>query len=185
VLLKLGVRPEAVTFAALAAQLGMSASEVHAAMKRAASAMLLDPDQRRPRVSQLLEFLQHGIRYVFISRPGGITRGVPTAYSAPPLNEVLRQPGIFSRVLNDRPDESEPAATGLFTQVLAPPLVWPHPEGEVRGESLEPLYPSAVDAARRDPKLYECLALVDALRVGRAREKNLAIDLLSKRLRPS
>jgi len=64
-----------------------------------------------------------------------------------------------------------------------PPLVWPHPEGDVRGESLEPLYPSAIDAARRDRALYESLALVDALRVGRARERALAIDLLTKRLR--
>jgi len=64
-----------------------------------------------------------------------------------------------------------------------PPLVWPHPEGEVRGESIEPLYPSAVDAARRDSRLYECLALVDALRIGRAREKKLAIDQLTARLR--
>jgi hypothetical protein len=50
---------------------------------------------------------------------------------------------------------------------------------------LEPLYPSAVDAARRDPVLYECLALVDAIRVGRARERALAVDLLRKRIHSS
>ena len=88
----------------------------------------------------------------------------------------------------------EPQATGLkedgstsypsLQQMFGePPLVWPHPEGEVRGESIEPLYRSAVDAARRDSRLYECLALIDALRVGRARERKMAIDLLTKRLR--
>jgi hypothetical protein len=175
VLLKLGVAPDSPTFATLAAQLGISASEVHAAMNRAASATLLDLGQRRPRVSQLLEFLEHGIRYVFISRRGEITRGVPTAFSAPPL----------SNRLFDNPLTRAAAAAVGPPQVTAPavPLVWPHPEGQVRGEGFEPLYPSAVDAARRDEKLYECLALVDALRVGRARDKKIAIDLLAERLR--
>jgi hypothetical protein len=88
---------------------------------------------------------------------------------------------MFAQV-QDRPAAEGPLAR-MFAQTPDPPLVWPHPEGDVRGESLEPLYPSAVDAARRDSKLYECLALVDALRVGRAREKSLAIDLLARRLR--
>jgi hypothetical protein len=38
------------------------------------------------------------------------------------------------------------------------------------------------DAARSDPKLYELLALVDAIRVGRARERKLAESELEKRL---
>jgi hypothetical protein len=61
--------------------------------------------------------------------------------------------------------------------------VWPSPDGPVRGESFEPLYPSAVVAARSDPRLYEALALVDALRGGRARERTLAADLLARALR--
>jgi hypothetical protein len=172
VLLRLGLEQGAPTLVTLGAQLGISASEVHGAMKRAASATLLDLDQRRPRVGQLLEFLEHGIRYVFISGRGGITRGVPTAHSAPPLSDLLMHGGATS----------PPSVPQMFAE---PPLVWPHPEGEVRGESIEPLYRSAVDAARRDSRLYECLALVDALRVGRARERKLAIDLLTKRLRAS
>jgi hypothetical protein len=38
-------------------------------------------------------------------------------------------------------------------------------------------------AARRDPVLYELLALVDALRDGRARERRMAERELSTRLR--
>jgi hypothetical protein len=177
VLLKLGIGHDSPTFATLAAQLGISASEVHSAMNRAASATLLDLDQRRPRVSQLLEFVEHGIRYVFISRRGEITRGIPTAFSAPPLSERLGPLPEF-----DNPLTRAAAAVPQVT-AQAVPLVWPHPEGQVRGESFEPLYPSAVDAARRDQKLYECLALVDAIRVGRARDKRIAIDLLAERLR--
>jgi len=161
-------------------------------MKRAASATLLDLDQRRPRLAQLLEFLEHGIRYVFISRRGEITRGIPTAHSAPPLSNLLMQgPGPLARMYADlesqrtgQKEEGGPNPYPSLQQMFAdPPLVWPHPEGEVRGESIEPLYPSAVDAARRDSRLYECLALVDALRIGRAREKKLAIDQLTARLR--
>jgi hypothetical protein len=192
VLLRLGLEKGSPTLATLGAQLGISASEVHGAMNRAASARLLDLQQRRPRVSQLLEFLEHGIRYTFIPRRGEITRGIPTSHSAPPLADLLThatpyRPGMLTAMYGDaRGEVNEPGPPGPLAKMYAnpdPPLVWPHPEGEVRGESLEPLYPSAVDAARRDSKLYEALALVDALRVGRARERTLAIDLLKRMLR--
>ncbi|MBN1561227.1 hypothetical protein JW998_13320 [candidate division KSB1 bacterium] len=38
-------------------------------------------------------------------------------------------------------------------------------------------------ACAKDDKLYELLALVDAIRLGRAREKKRAIDELRKRIR--
>ena len=62
------------------------------------------------------------------------------------------------------------------------PPVWPDPEGDVRGESFSPLYKSAPRAAKKDPKLYQLLALVDAIRGGRARERDIAIKELEKRL---
>ena len=43
---------------------------------------------------------------------------------------------------------------------------------------LEPLYKTVPIAARRDPRLYEILALLDALRDGRARERRLAEEHL-------
>lgn len=63
------------------------------------------------------------------------------------------------------------------------PLVWPDPDGDVRGLTLEPLHKAAPKAARRDPRLYELLTLIDALRVGRARERQLAEKALSALLR--
>jgi hypothetical protein len=36
--------------------------------------------------------------------------------------------------------------------------------------------------SEKGSKLYECLALVDAIRTGRARERQLAIKLLGERL---
>jgi hypothetical protein len=49
--------------------------------------------------------------------------------------------------------------------------------------AIDPLYKSMPEACLKDAKLYEALALVDALRIGRAREKNLAQDLLTQLLR--
>ena len=63
-----------------------------------------------------------------------------------------------------------------------PPPVGPDPEGSVRGIAFEPLYPTVPAAAKRDPQLYELLALVDAIRDGRARERKIAEKELVKRL---
>ena len=49
--------------------------------------------------------------------------------------------------------------------------------------ALEPLYKTAPAAALRDPTLYELLALVDAIRDGRARERKIAEQELISRLR--
>ena len=76
-----GPRP---TFQTLSVELGMSSSEVHAAVKRATESNLLDA-AGMVLASNLLEFLVHGVRYVFPAKPGELTRGVPTSYAAPPL----------------------------------------------------------------------------------------------------
>jgi len=62
------------------------------------------------------------------------------------------------------------------------PPVWPWRDGETRGIALEPLYRTAPAAALRDPMLYELLALVDAIRDGRARERKIAEKELISRL---
>jgi hypothetical protein len=154
-LVSLGDRPW--SYNVLAVELAMSPSEVHSGVKRAAAARLLDPQRNVPILRALQEFLVHGVKYAFPPDRGPLTRGLPTAYAAPPLNTLL--------VL---PDE--------------PPPVWPDPEGKVRGYAFSPLYPSVPKAAALDPALYELLALVDAIRDGRARERELAIKELTARL---
>ncbi len=144
-------------FPKLAEALGMSASEAHAAVKRAVLSGLVDGERRSIRKEALCEFLVHGLRYVFPAEWSGVTRGVPTSYAAPPLK-------------------------AQFAETELPP-VWPHPEGTARGEGLTPLYKSAPGAALRDPLLYEWLALVDAVRAGRARERKLATQEIERRLR--
>jgi len=72
---------------------------------------------------------------------------------------------------------------GMPTSYAAPPLreLIQHEE-KVRGYALDPLFRNVPYAARKDRQLYELLALVDALREGRARERNLAATELGRRL---
>ena len=139
--------------------LALSASEVHAALKRLAASRLISNDlnEGRPLLESVEEFLVHGLKYVFPPKRGGVTRGMLTSYAAPPLNAEINSGSDL-------------------------PPVWPSPDGEHRGVSLEPLYKTVPIAARRDPILYEILALLDALRDGRAREKRLAEKRLISRL---
>jgi DNA-binding Lrp family transcriptional regulator len=158
VLLKLASREDATwSYPKLSVELGMSPSEVHASVRRATQSGLLQESTRSVNRAALLEFLVHAVKYVFPPERGGVTRGVPTAHSASPLRQHFR------------------AGSAL-------PIVWPDPEGAVRGEALEPLYPSVPHAARADAHLYEWLVLVDAVRAGRARERELAVAELRRRL---
>jgi hypothetical protein len=156
VLLKLLLDGERKTYAQLSKDLGISASEIHAAVRRSIDAGLVEPDSRRPLRKPLEEYLLHGIRYAFPAKRGPLARGIPTAYAAPPLADQIGADDL--------------------------PPVWSHPEGRVKGYALEPLYRSVPKAAKLDPELYELLALVDALRIGRARERKLAEEELKKRL---
>jgi hypothetical protein len=76
-------------------------------------------------------------------------------------------------------------AAAPLRQVIAlgdePPPVWPYAAGPKRGTALEPLCKMAPKVALRDPVLYEYLALVDALRHGRARERKLAEEMIVAR----
>ena len=146
------------TFAELAAELSISTSEAHGSVRRAMEAHLVQAmnDELHVAKTALGQFLLHGAKYAFPATFGAPTRGMPTAHAAPPLRDQMIQP-----------DELPP--------------VWPSADGEHRGISLYPLYPSVPQAARKDPVLYEALALFDALRGGAARERNLAAKLLEER----
>lgn len=145
------------TYRSLAEELKMSHSEVHDALKRAGEAGIYNPDSRVLLPEPFLSMLP-GLRYVFYVRPGRLVRGMPTAHSGPPLKA-----------------EFQAHEDDIY--------VWPDPEGEVRGQVIEPLYSSVPEAAKKDPVLYEWLNLVEAIRVGRPREQALALELCEKRLK--
>lgn len=54
-------------------------------------------------------------------------------------------------------------------------LIRPFAGGEPIGEALVPIYPSVPEAALKDKKLYELLALLEADRAGKARERTANI----------
>ena len=60
--------------------------------------------------------------------------------------------------------------------------VWPYAKGLERGQAIEPLYNTVVEATLSDKELYELLTMIDAIRVGRVREKEIAKKELKKRI---
>lgn len=164
VLYKLAANPgRPWTYATMGAALGMSPSQVHRSVQRATFAGLAQSKDRREwhvLPEALLEFSVHGARYAFPAALGPVGRGVPTSFGALPL----------SAEINSAPGEAP---------------VWPYPEGEARGPSLNPLCHQVPKSALADRALYELLSLVDAMRVGRSRERTLSQRLLSDRLSQS
>jgi len=62
--------------------------------------------------------------------------------------------------------------------------VWPYDQGTTRGLSIAPLYSGATFAVGKDEPLYKWLACIDVIRVGRTREKKIAIKELEKEIMP-
>ncbi len=145
----------------LAAALGISKSEVSASINRsiAVGMAIHDRNNSQPKANRraILEFISHGIKYVFPAKPAEIARGVPTAFAAPVL-------------------ESELLSAGEFI------YVWPDAKGKDKGQSIEPLFKSVPMAIKEAPRLYEYLALVDAIRLGNPRESKIAVRILEERL---
>lgn len=139
----------------LANKLKISASEVSESLNRSAIAGLISADKKTLMKDALIEFLEFGMKYVFPQKPGALVRGIPTAHSASPLKELLHSDEIY---------------------------VWSFATGDVRGQAIEPLYKTVPEISKHDDKLYELLALSDALRIGRIREQKLAMEELKKRI---
>lgn len=154
VALQLVLEPGA-TYRRLADAVGISQGESHNAVKRLIHARLAATDARVIHKQALLDFLEAGVPYAYAESPGADTRGVPTAHAAPPLAEEFSGAAAY---------------------------VWPDAAGTVRGQAVTPLYAGAPGTLHRNPALYELLALVDALRVGRARERQRAMHHLRARV---
>jgi hypothetical protein len=143
----------------LEAATGISKSELSASLNRCIRVGLAARDHHTglPKVNRkaLLGLLLNGIRYVFPVKPAELVRGIPTSFAAPVMEGKLMSAGD---VVN----------------------VWPDATGDTKGQAIAPLFKSAPTAAKADSKLYELLALVDAVRIGNVRESQLAAQLLEK-----
>jgi len=140
----------------LSFELKISTSEISEALNRCAIAGLIDKTKRNVFINSLKEFLIYGLKYVFPVQPAEITRGIPTAHSAPPMKDFISS-------VNDI-------------------YVWPYEKGTSRGQKIEPLYKTVPQIISEDKLFYELLAIVDTIRVGKTREVKIAIEELNKRL---
>lgn len=143
------------SYRSLAQDVGLSLGEAHNSVKRLEIARLFLSNAGGVNVPALLELLVHGVPYVFPGQLGAETQGVPTAYSGPVLQERLS--GVDS-------------------------IVWPSAEGQMRGLALVPLCAAAPAMLQNNEALYRWLTLVDALRVGRARDRRIAEEVLKQEI---
>lgn len=137
----------------LVSALYLSQSEISESLNRSSLAGLIDFGKKKVMRLSLMEFLEHGIHYVFPQHPGALVRGVPTAHSHPAMKKKI---------------------------ISSENYVWADTDGKVRGQAIEPLSKSVIKAVRQDDVLYKLLALVDVMRVGKVREIKVALAELKK-----
>ncbi len=159
ILMKLADRSlRRISYANLGAALRMSPSETHAGVGRLEKVGLVNANSRLIKTAAAIEFLKHGLKYVFpLEREGGLCRGIPTAHAAPCMK-------------------------GVFSEDGEPPPVWPHTDGRIRGIGVTPLHRGVPAAVLSDKRLYESLAVIDLLRGGRARERQWAEQRIAELL---
>jgi hypothetical protein len=141
------------TYSQLAEETCLSVGEAHASIRRLKVSRLFDEYTKSVIPSALVEFLVHGLKYAFPAEIAAPTRGIPTSHSAPILHEEVLQ-----------------SDTDMY--------VWAYANGKQKGLAIKPLSKNAPKAAMRDQKLYDFLALIDAVRIGKSRERNIAVGKL-------
>ena len=145
----------------LESSLGISKTEVNASINRSLASGIAakdrDTGRAKPSRRSLQNFIVHGLKFVFPAKPGAMQRGIPTAFAAPVLKNALISAGSYI-------------------------YVWPYASGRDMGQSVTPLFKSVPEAVQKDDRLYEYLALADAIRLGNQREAGLAAERLSERL---
>ena len=139
----------------LSNSLQISISEISESLNRSKLANLIDYKKKQVNRQNLLDFLTHGVSYVFPQQPGAMVRGIPTSHSHPFMKKK------FISELN---------------------YVWPDNKGDDMGLMIEPFYPKQIEAVKEDEEYYKLLALVDVIRVGKVREVKYAIDEFKKNI---
>lgn len=141
--------------AVLANSLRISISEISESLNRSRIAGLIDYNKKKINRQNLMEFLEHGVRYVFPQEPGSMVRGIPTAHS-----HSFMKKNFLSEI----------------------DYVWPDNKGSIMGLKIEPFYPKQVEAVNEDELYYKLLSLVDVIRVGKVREIKYAVNELRKNI---
>ena len=164
-------RREKCSYQQLALSCGLSASDAHAAVKRACLSRLLNLQTPAwtgkdyvignyvANTAALIEFSCHGLRYVWPAKDGPSRLGVPTGLA----------------VVAEELDMVRGGETH----------VWPSPEGTVQGVSLEPWHPALPLSCLQDPELHRLAAIIEVIRTGGARAAAQARKALERRLSAS
>ena len=143
-------------FQDLSRELHISGAEITASLNRSKLAGLIDYNRKRVNKLSLMEFIEHGLSYVFPEAPGALVKGIPTGHS---------HPSLIKKIMSDQA------------------YVWPDIEGNSYGQAIEPFYANQIKAVKKDQKLHEVLAMLDVLRTGKIRERKIAIDYLKSLLK--
>ena len=138
----------------LSQELGLSYANAYDAIARLRESRAVTEDLKPGRRASR-ELIVHGGPYLFPGRTVGSARGIATAHALEPLR---------SRIVS----------------VGSPTPVIPYAEGEIEGQGIAPFHGAVASAAVRDPALHLWVALFDALRWGRARERGMAADYLER-----
>lgn len=162
ILCKLIAQKESVmTHRDLAEQLFLSRATISVGLRRLLQSGLVrtevETNKLLPVIASVDEFIVHGFKYIFPAEMGKFTKGIATGIAAPVFKGKL--------VLGNDP---------IF--------VWPYEYGEVKGLAIKPLSPNVPKsvALGKDRQFYDLLALIDAMRQGRARERNIAVELFKE-----
>lgn len=137
----------------MAHSLGLSTSEVHASIKMLSSVSLMDNVTRKPNRTEMKKFILNSYRYLFPVEYGQIATGLPIGVDGPILS-------------HDFPKSQEI-------------VVWPCLDGGSRGLVLKPIHHKIPSIAQKDAEWYALISLLDTLRIGKTRERSLAMDFLN------
>lgn len=148
----------------LAHSLGISLGETNACIGRLLQANLLRKGRApSPPITAATEaaeaFIIHSIAYLFPGKLGAQTIGIPSGIAAP----------IFHKRI----------AGGNHSTI-----VWPDAHGTHTGQAISPIHPCVTTALKRneDPRFYALLAALDLIRIGRPRERQIAIKVIKETL---
>lgn len=150
-----GYQNENWSYASLGEEVGIGHNQAHLACKRLTAASLMS--QKHVLKRNLVEFLIHGVKYVFPPVwEDGPQHGIPTAVSGPDMKKELRTPQI---------------------------VVWPTGRRkDPKGDALRPLHECVYTVIENDPLTYQVLSILESIRIGRAREREVAADLIRKKI---
>jgi len=154
----------------LGSSLGISKTEVGASLRRCMdnNLLILRNISNKNNISliesdwiinkkALFEIIKYAVPYLYPPQQLGFDYGILTGFSAPVLSKELTSAGSSS-------------------------IIWPSEYGTAYGQALEPIYKTVAFASKNDNFVYNCFALIDAYRLGKAREKDIAIKLIEKEI---